>query len=120
MIDYYLKSNASGPVTLEIIDPSGDVIRKYSSEDKFPSIDPEKLNYPPFWARTQEPLPATAGFHRWLWDFRPTPPAQTGRGGGGRGRGGELALPGEYKVRLTAGGKSQTQTLIIKPDPRAK
>src|SRR5438552_1570886 len=119
IIDYYLKSNASGPITLEIIDPSGEVIRKYSSEDKFPAVDPEKLNYPPFWARTQEPLLATAGFHRWIWDLRPTP-APAGRGGGGRGRGGELALPGEYKVRLTAGGKSQTQRLIVKPDPRAK
>ena len=119
IIDYYLKSNASGPVTLEIIDPSDEVIRKYSSEDKFPPIDPDKLNYPPYWARTQEPLPATAGFHRWVWDFHPTPP-QTGRGGGGRGRGGELALPGEYTVRLTVNGKSQTQPLIVKPDPRAK
>ncbi|HEY3103365.1 MAG TPA: hypothetical protein VGJ69_07230 [Pyrinomonadaceae bacterium] len=122
MIDYYLKSNASGPVTLEIIDPSGEMIRRYSSEDKFPPIDPDKLNYPPFWARTQEPLPATAGFHRWIWDFRPTPPAQTGRGGGGGGfgRGAQLALPGNYTVRLTAGGKSQTQPLIVKPDPRIK
>jgi len=119
MIDYYLKSNASGPVTLEIIDPSGEVIRKYSSEDKFPAIDPDKLNYPPFWARVQEPLPATAGFHRWIWDFRPTPTGPTGRGGGGRGSG-TLALPGNYTVRLTVGGKSQTQPLIIKSDPRMK
>src|SRR5256714_5247826 len=119
MIDYYLKSTASGPVTLEIIDPSGEVIRKYSSEDKFPPIDPEKLNYPPFWARTQEPLPATAGFHRWIWDFRPTP-AQAGRGGGGRGRGGELALPGEDTPRVKGGGKNQTPTPNVKPDPRAK
>ncbi len=114
MIDYYLKSNASGPVTLEIIDPSGEVIRKYSSEDKFPPIDPEKLNYPPFWARTQEPLPATAGFHRWIWDLRPTPPATSGRRSGAA-----LVLPGKYTVRLTVGGKSQTQTLIVRRDPRA-
>jgi hypothetical protein len=121
IIDYYLKSNAGGPVTLEIIDPSGEVIRKYSSEDKFPAVDPDKLNYPPFWARTQEPLPATSGFHRWIWDFRPTPTAPAGRGGGGGGRGGgQLALPGHYTVRLTVGGKSQTQPLVVKPDPRAK
>ncbi len=120
IIDYYLKSNASGPVTLEILDPSGQVIRKYSSEDKFPAVDPDKLNYPPFWARTQEPLPATAGFHRWVWDFRPTPQA-TGRGGGGGfGRGTQLALPGRYTVRLTVGGKSHTAPLVVKGDPRSR
>src|SRR5262249_19137344 len=31
-IDYYLKSNAGGPVSLEILDPSGEPVRRYSSE----------------------------------------------------------------------------------------
>ena len=84
MIDFYLKTNASGPVTIEILDPAGEVIRRYSSEDKFPPVDPDKLNYPPYWARTSEPLPATAGMHRWFWDFRPTPTQATGRGEIGR------------------------------------
>jgi len=127
MIDFYLRRNASGPVTLEIIDPAGDVIRKYSSEDKFPPVDPDRLNYPPYWARTSEPLPATAGMHRWIWDFRPTPaqrgaggPGGGGGGGGGFGRGAQSALPGTYTVRLTVNGKSQTAPLIVKADPRAK
>src|SRR2546421_774183 len=127
MIDFYLKTNASGPVTLEILDPSGEVIRRYSNEDKFPPVDPEKLNYPPFWARTSEPLPATAGMHRWIWDFRPTPPQRPagaggagGGGGGGFGRGGQLALPGTYTVRLTVAGKIDTQPLVVKMDPRVK
>jgi photosystem II stability/assembly factor-like uncharacterized protein len=34
VIDYYLKANASGPLKIEILDPAGDVIREYSSEDK--------------------------------------------------------------------------------------
>jgi photosystem II stability/assembly factor-like uncharacterized protein len=126
MIDFYLPRNITSPVTLEIIDPSGEVIRKYSSEDKFPAVDPDRLNYPPFWARTQESLPATAGMHRWLWDFRPTPPQRgaggPGGGGGGGffGRGGQLALPGNYTVRLTVNGKSTTAPLVVKPDPRSK
>jgi len=126
MIDFYLKANASGPVTLEILDPSGEVTRRYSSEDKFPPVDPARLNYPPFWARISEPLPATAGMHRWIWDFRPTPPQRPagggggGGGGGGFGRGGQLALPGTYTVRLTVNGKSQTAPLVVKTDPRSK
>src|SRR5204863_2065806 len=33
-IDYYLKSAASGPVTIEILDSSGQMVRRYSSEDR--------------------------------------------------------------------------------------
>ena len=123
LIDYYLKTNAMGPVTLEILAPSGETIRRYSSEDKFPPVDPDKLNFPPYWARTSEPLPATPGMHRWIWDLRPTPqqrPARGGGGGGGGGRGVSAVLPGTYTVKLTAGGKSYTQPLVVKMDPRAK
>jgi photosystem II stability/assembly factor-like uncharacterized protein len=120
VIYYYLKAKTSEPVTLEIIDPSGETIRRYSSEDKFPPVDPSKLNYPPFWARTSEPLPATAGMHRWIWDFRPTPPQRTAGGGGLFGRGVQPVLPGTYTVKLTVAGKSQLAPLVVKPDPRSR
>jgi hypothetical protein len=66
--------------------------------------------------------------HRWVWDLRPTPPpprtgggaAGGGGGGGFGGRGGSLALPGMYTVKLTVGGKSYTQPLRIRMDPRVK
>jgi photosystem II stability/assembly factor-like uncharacterized protein len=126
IIDYYLKSNANGAVTLEILDPSGAVVRRYSSEDRTPPVDPNTLNIPASWVRTPEPLSAAAGVHRWVWDLRPTPPPPRGAGGGGGGGGGIFGgrgatmLPGTYTVRLTAGGKSYTQPLRLKPDPRAK
>src|SRR2546423_693399 len=122
MIDYYLKSNASGAVVLEILDPSGEVIRRYSSEDKPPLIDPDTLNIPTYWIRKRESLSTSAGMHRWIWDLRPTPPANQ-RGGlesiffGGRG---PAVLPGNYSVRLTVNGKSYSQSLVVKPDPRVK
>ncbi|MDX6383278.1 MAG: hypothetical protein QOK48_851 [Blastocatellia bacterium] len=124
LIDYYLKSNSNGPVTLEILDPAGEVIRKYSSEDKASPVNPDTLSIPAFWVRPQEILSNSAGMHRWLWDLRPTPaprPAGAGGGGGGFGRGGATTvLPGTYTVRLTAGGKSPTQPLVVKMDPRSK
>jgi photosystem II stability/assembly factor-like uncharacterized protein len=126
LIDYYLKSNADGPVTLEILDPSGEVIRRYSSEDKPARVNPDTLNIPAFWVRTTEPLSAAAGMHRWIWDLRPTPPQRPAGGGGGGGGGGfggrgvSAVLPGTYTVKLTAGGKSYTQPLVVKMDPRAK
>jgi len=125
MIDYYLKSNSSGPVTLEIIDAGGEVIRKYSSEDKGPALNPDTLNIPAYWVRPFEPLSSAAGMHRWIWDLRPTPPPRpAGAGGGGGGFGGRAGAPpvlaGTYTVKLTAGGKSYTQPLVVKMDPRTK
>jgi photosystem II stability/assembly factor-like uncharacterized protein len=121
MIDYYLKSNASGAVTIEILDPAGEVIRKYSSEDKPVPVDTDKLNIPTYWLRPREPLSTAAGMHRWIWDLRPTPPPSTRAAGlesfffGGRGA---MVLPGNYTVRLTVNGKSFTQPLVVKMDPR--
>jgi photosystem II stability/assembly factor-like uncharacterized protein len=125
MIDYYLKSNANGPLALEILDPAGEVIRKYSSEDKGPAVNLETLNIPAYWVRPYEPLSTAAGMHRWIWDLRPTPPPRPAGGGGGGfgggGRGGAATvLPGAYTVRLSVGGKSYTQPLIVKMDPRTK
>jgi photosystem II stability/assembly factor-like uncharacterized protein len=121
MIDYYLKSNASGLVTLEILDPAGELVRRYSSEDKGPAVNPETLNIPAYWVRPFEPLSAAPGMHRWIWDLRPTPaPRPAGGGGGGGGRGAPMVLPGVYTVRLSVGGKTYTQPLVVKMDPRTK
>jgi photosystem II stability/assembly factor-like uncharacterized protein len=128
VIDYYLKNAASGVVVLEILDPAGDVIRKYSSDERPTPVDPDTLNIPAFWRPTPEPLSASGGMHRWIWDFRPTPPVRTagqGTGGGGGGGGGGFGqrptvLPGRYSVRLSVGGKTFTQPLIVEPDPRSK
>lgn len=122
IIDYYLGRNASGPVTLEILSPAGEVLRKFSSEDKSTPVDPEKLNIPAFWIKSPPILSTAKGMHRWVWDLRPTPQAPSGGPGGGGGfrRGASTVLPGNYTVRLTTGGKSYTQQLVIKMDPRVK
>src|SRR5439155_3142005 len=126
IIDYYLGSAARGAVTIEVLDPAGEVIRRYSSEDRPAPVNPEMLNIPAFWRRTPEPLSAAAGMHRWVWDLRPTPTGGGGRRGGGAGgfgRGGEArVLPGVYTVKLIVGGKgsAQPQPLVVKMDPRSK
>jgi photosystem II stability/assembly factor-like uncharacterized protein len=125
IIDYYLGSAARGAVTIEILDPAGEAIRRYSSEDRPAPVNPEMLNIPAFWRRTPEPLSAAAGMHRWVWDLRPTPTAGGRRSGGGGGdifgRGGEArALPGTYTLKLTVNGKSYTQPLAVKMDPRVR
>jgi photosystem II stability/assembly factor-like uncharacterized protein len=123
IIDYYLKSSASEAVTLEILDPAGESVRRYSSDDKVTPVNPDTLSIPAFWVAPPKVLSSAAGMHRWVWDLRSTPsvPRGAGGGGGGFGRGGAaMVLPGRYTVKLTVGGKSYTQPLVLKMDPRVK
>jgi photosystem II stability/assembly factor-like uncharacterized protein len=128
IIDFYLKSAPSAPVVLEILDASGNAIRRFASDDKPQPRDPNTLQVQTVWAPVAEPLPATPGMHRWVWDLRGQPPAAPGGrggrgggggggGGGGRGRGGQPSL-GMHTVRLTVDGKTYTQPLIVHADPR--
>jgi hypothetical protein len=129
MIDYWLKTAASGPVTLEILDASsGKVVRHFSSADKPETVNPKEFNVPMYWVRPPRVLSTGAGMHRFIWDLTyPAPEVLT--------RDypisaiyhdtplyplGASVLPGSYKVVLTAGGKSYTQTLEVKMDPRVK
>jgi photosystem II stability/assembly factor-like uncharacterized protein len=132
VIDYLLKSDASGPVTIEIVDGTGRVIRRYSSLDKGEYPTPESAPVPLYWYRKPLTLKATAGLHRFLWDMRYQPL----EGGGGRGRGGLpisatphntvptpnsiWAPPGLYTVKLTVDGRTLKQPLALRLDPRVK
>ncbi len=133
IIDYYLKSAPGAPVVLEILDASGNTIRRFASDERPQPRDPNTLNVQTVWAPVPEPLPATIGMHRWVWDLRAAAPAgagggRGGRGGGGgaaggggggrcRGRGGQAQL-GTFTVRLTVDGKTYTQPLVVRADPR--
>ena len=123
VIDYYLGSQTD-KVTLEVLNPAGETIKRWSSDDKSPPIDPDKLDIPAFWVKAPPILSTAKGMHRWVWDLRPTPPPAApgagGPGGGGRGRGVSSAIPGNYTLKLTVGDKSYIRKLVIKMDPRVK
>jgi hypothetical protein len=132
IVDYLLKSDASGPVTLEIVDGAGRAVRRYSSDDKTDLPGPEIAPVPLYWYRKPMTLQRTAGMHRFLWDMRYQPLEVVG----GRGRGGLpisatpyntvtvpnsiWAPPGLYKVRLIVDGRSFEQPLTVRIDPRVK
>ncbi|HMD97505.1 MAG TPA: hypothetical protein VKM93_09290 [Terriglobia bacterium] len=121
LIDYYLQSAPSGPVTLEVLDSAGKLVRSYSSEDKLPQVDPKRVPYTAYWIRSPLALSAEPGMHRFVWDLRypgvPGGNPQARRFGGGAG---PWAPPGQYQVRLTVSGQSHTQPLTVKMDPRVK
>src|SRR5260370_42483268 len=56
--------------------------------------------------------------HRFIWDLRY--PLPKGVRSSLAGPAGVQAVPGNYTVKLTANGKSSTQPLTIKLDPRVK
>ena len=104
-------------ITLEILDGSGKVIRKFPPKQK-EEPDPDEEFGP---RAKPAKLTANAGLNRFVWDLRyegatkvPHAPLW-----GGSTRGPE-ALPGNYQARLTVLGKSYTAPLEIKPDPRLK
>jgi photosystem II stability/assembly factor-like uncharacterized protein len=127
VIDYYLQSASSTPVTLEIKDSVGKTVRKYSSADKPAPPDP-MLAIPTYWVRPPQTLSAAAGTHRFLWDMHyPDVPGVEAEypiaaipHNTAPQPSGPWALPGQYTVVLTANGKSYSKPLTIKMDPRVK
>ncbi|MBV8205600.1 MAG: hypothetical protein JO041_02310, partial [Acidobacteria bacterium] len=117
-IDYYLKSAPGGPVALEIYDAAGGLVRRYSSDASAPTVNPRTIDVPAAWIRTPEPLQATAGMHRFMWDLRYAPAVQGGGGRFGFGAAGPWVAPGEYTVKLIAGGQTLSQPLTVSMDPR--
>ncbi len=130
IIDYYLGHTASSGVTLEILDAHGQLVRKFSSDDK-PEVseaDLRKQLIPLYWLRPFRALSAGAGMHRWIWDLHyPAPdsprheyPISAIPGDTPRYPLGATALPGSYTARLTVNGKSYAAPFTIKMDPRVQ
>lgn len=121
-IAYLLKKPAQA-LKLEILDGKGQVIRTFTSSAPtagggrggggeggeggggrggFGQVNP----------------PMTAGLHNVTWDLRyPSATSFPGMILWGGGVTGPAALPGNYQVRLTADGKTQTQPLVVKRHP---
>jgi photosystem II stability/assembly factor-like uncharacterized protein len=119
---FSFKEKPQNEVTLEFVDNAGKLIRKFSSKAA-PSrtgapSGGEDDDGPPRPAGADR-IPADAGLNRFVWDLH-YPDATTFPGlimWAGNTRG-PVIVPGTYKVRLTADGKSQTQSFEVKKDPR--
>ncbi len=118
IIDYYFKTAPKDEVTIDILDASGKLVRHLSNKEK---KDGEQ---PPEWPDRVErakTIPANEGMNRFAWDLRYDDPVQIpGAFYPGNGPKGPLVLPGEYQVKLTVSGKSQTAPLHLAIDPRTK
>jgi hypothetical protein len=130
VIDYLLAHEAAGPVTLEILDATGAVVRRHRSDDPG-EPSPEELKtqlVPPYWVRPARNPGTGEGMHRFVWDLREAPPESARHGypisavphETPRGPQGARVLPGTYTVRLTVGATTLTAPLTVVMDPRVK
>jgi photosystem II stability/assembly factor-like uncharacterized protein len=128
MIDYYLGSKFSGVVTLEIVDSTGNIVSSFKSTDPVPPLDPRYPD-PTLWARPPRIVSTTPGHHRYLWDMRY--PAVPGMSTGPDASeavpyntpavpSSPWVMPGNYTVRLIAGGQTMSEPLKVILDPRVK
>ena len=141
---YWLKTHASQPLKIELVDGSGAVKACAASDTPVRPVDTEAINVQAIWEQPAQPPSAAAGMHRVALGASagrgggfggrgaaaatvkdactgamPEPAAgRGGRGGGRGGRGGGGFAPGQYSVRLTVDGQTYTQPVALKPDPR--
>ncbi|MBI3504197.1 MAG: glycoside hydrolase, partial [Proteobacteria bacterium] len=150
ILDYFLPADAKGPVELDILDAAGKVVRSYSSADAalnpHPAIDMAAYDkvcqarptatycgLPLYWPARPLALSTGAGMHRFAWDLRYEPlPVENIEDAGDEGATGAVphatyddanapwAPAGAYTVRLTVDGKTYTQPLTLRMDPRVK
>jgi len=127
IIDYSLASAARGPLTLEIRDEAGSLLRRFSSSDAAPE-PPAKRYFTDDWVRRPARLETSAGAHRFVWDLRAPAPTSVHYEfdmPGARSVGAEptpqgpLVLPGRYHLRLAADGVEREATLTVANDPRS-
>ncbi len=133
-INYFLKDEPKEEIVVTILDAEGRIVRTLKTEAKPDDEEDQEEGS----RRSSERLevPKKAGLNRINWDLRhdrtaeirlwtPTVNHEHARVGPkgwrnfplGRYRSGPLVVPGEYTVKLRAGGKDFTQKLTVIKDP---
>ena len=124
VIVYYLLAEAPGePVALTFLDADGREIKTFTNKPE----ESEEAGDAEASSKADRYLTARPGLNRFVWDMR-YPDAEKVEerdkdrssffGTQEKSGNGPLAPPGAYRVRLTAGGQTRTETFEILKDPR--
>ena len=127
IIDYWLPAKPAGIIRLDVLDAAGGLVRHFSSAPIVPVPEAARPPHPDFWVATPAPMPTDVGTHRINWDLRRDPPPAFSHGFSINANPGltpaspegALVLPGVYTLKLTVDGKSLTQQVTVKNDPRS-
>ena len=124
-IDYYVGSAPAGDISMEILDASGKVVRKFTSAgaaaaEAAPPVEADAGGDDgeggPRVRSGPTRLEKTAGMHRFTWDLRY--PGAWMNAARPEGPNGPAAVPGKFSVRLTVGAWTATKPLTVMEDPR--
>jgi photosystem II stability/assembly factor-like uncharacterized protein len=126
-VDYWLARAPGGDIALDVFDASGALVRHQTSAAMAPVAEAARPPHPNFWVAPPVSLPKNAGGNRANWDLRyDAPPAfshsfeiNANPGLTPTSPEGPVALPGIYTVKLTVDGRTYTQTVTVRSDPRS-
>ncbi len=127
IVDYYLKSQVTSPITLTIANSSGTVLRVFSSTTRHYPQPLGLAPFPRFWKAPINRLPDHTGLNRFVWHLRTRRPWALHYGWSGPGLlhntpvnpQGPLVPPGRYRLILQVDGHRYERPLVVRLDPNS-
>ena len=119
-IVYYWLRSPNDTVRLDFLDARGRVLRSFGSAVANPADTSNGVEDVEVPVRRRPRAPNKAGLNTFAWDLRmPDPASFTGMVLWAGNPVGAEVVPGRYAVRLTVHGRAQTQSFVLRPDPRS-
>ena len=115
---YYIRDEHEGPLSIDILDSDGNVVKHFSSEEsdhdrcRIGNMDPRspfEIEYPP----------AEKGLNKWSWNLKRENITCIEDIALYVGFAGPQALPGEYRARISIGDFEDTTHFTVAQDPRS-
>ena len=117
-LSYYIASEQEGPLEIEILNESGQVVRHYSSAEGdferciISNMD-QRISFEVKYPAVEK------GLNQWTWDMRQDGLNCIGNVKLFAGFGGASVMPGKYQALVTLGNFYSTTEFTLDPDPRS-
>jgi hypothetical protein len=117
LLNYHIRDEHEGPLSIVISDSDGNIVRSYSSEESdfercVKSNADERLPYDPEYPSKE------VGANRWVWNMRSNGLHCVEDLNVFEGFDGALVMPGTYTATVRIGDAEASAELVVVPDPR--